>query len=139
MPIQTTDEVLLEALRARMKRQLEKDAERQAISNVINNYSGGESRGGGVMAALGGTKEPEMMPGEDPYDYMVRITKNDKLDPVTNKAKGWDKRVHRYRIKKGEDDPYSFLDGEEFAQLKKKGVKKRGQENNKRGILPGFE
>ena len=100
MPIQTTDEVLLEAMRQRMKRQLDKEEER-TLNNVINNYSGGgSSSGGGVMAQMGGAKDdPEI----DPYDYIVDIQKSDVIDPATGKSTGWNKKVHRYRSEKGSE------------------------------------
>ena len=104
----TTDGVLLEALRQRMKRQLEKEDDK-AMSNIINNYAGGGSNsapsGSGVMSQLGGVSD------DDAYDYYVNIDKNDKRDKKTGKTIGWTKKVTRSRLEKGE------------TPEKKKGVK----------------
>ncbi len=92
-----SDDVLLEAVRKRILKQLEKE---EGSANVTNNmYAGGmdnASHTGGVMSQLGSGQ------GEDPFDYLVDIERDDKRDPETGKVMGWKKKVHRYRVPKGE-------------------------------------
>lgn len=72
--------------------------------SVINNVYGGHATagggGGGVMDRLG----PSMgggEGGEDPFDYLVDITREDlPLNPETGKPGGWKKHVHRHREEK---------------------------------------
>lgn len=104
----TMESEMLELLRARIKRDLERDAAGPIVNNV---YAGGSQeppRGVAERMAAGA--------GEDPFDYRVMIARRDQKDAEGN-PQGWNKMVHRYRVPKDGEDPYADLIG----VLKKKG------------------
>lgn len=91
-----SDKALIRAARKRLLSELGPASrkERAAASrqHVINNIygSGGGAPSGGLMEHLGGSPAAG---AEDPFDYMVDITRE-------NNDKGWTKKVHRYRGEK---------------------------------------
>jgi hypothetical protein len=83
--------------------------EDEAMAHIINNVyggaggHGGAGGGGGVMDRLGGGGGGgSAHDGEDPFDYLVDITREDLpgVSEVTGKPPGWKKKVHRYREEK---------------------------------------
>jgi hypothetical protein len=97
-----TDEMLIEALREKILREIQKEQNAQAITQNI--YGPGQQvQGIPERMQLGPQEE---LP-EDLFDYFVDITREDlpEVNPVTSKPLGWKKSVHRYRTKKGEEPP----------------------------------
>lgn len=90
------DAALIRAARQRLLSELSQP-HAQSAAHVINNYGAGGlmdhlgSSGGG---AGGGHGE------EDPYEYLVDISRRDVTDPASGERIGWDKKVHRHREKK---------------------------------------
>ncbi len=88
----------------------------EAMARIVNNVYGGSGgagfgghSGGGVMDRLGGGNGGGDAPdGEDPFDYLVNITRKDlpDINPATGKPEGWSKTVHRYREPKGDGEPH---------------------------------
>lgn len=95
MPI--TDEVLLDAIRKRYLREIEKETQAANINNIINNSPASAP---GMAAAMGG-----VTPDDD--EYFVDITRTDlpEINPITKKPIGWNKKVRRYKRKPGEEMP----------------------------------
>jgi hypothetical protein len=95
MPI--TDDVLLDAIRKRYLREIEKENQASSINNIINNSPASAP---GMAAAMGGVTP-------DDSDYYVDILREDlpDINPATGKPAGWNKSVHRYKRKPGEDMP----------------------------------
>lgn len=95
MPI--TDEVLLDAIRKRYLREIEKESQAANIQNIINNAPASAP---GMAAAMGGVTPEDA-------EYFVDITREDlpDINPATGKPMGWKKGVHRYKRKPGEPMP----------------------------------
>jgi hypothetical protein len=105
-----SDTALLRAVRQRLLEQVQAKHEAQALTNNIYNSpaTGGHAGAGGVMGELGGGGggvSPGGGNGEDPWDYMVDITRRDlpDINPHTGKPAGWEKTVRRHRTPKGHD------------------------------------
>lgn len=98
------DAALIRAARQRLLAELS-TPQHAAAQRVVNNlYAGGGGGGGGggysggVMDHLGGGAAGPAA-GEDPYDYLVDISRRNVTDP-NGELVGWDKTVHRHREKK---------------------------------------
>ena len=85
---------LVEAARAKLLRELQKEAAAGG-SSVINNYGGGSPVSVKEHMA-GAAVSPQGDPDED-YYVAIRRMANDKG--------GWDKMVRRFKTKKGEKAP----------------------------------
>lgn len=96
------DQMLLEAIRQKMLDDIKQKNAANAIYNIVGG-SGSPSSGSGVGAAMGGLGPMSEAGADDPFDYLVDITRKD-LDETNaqGKPKGWTKTVHRYRTPKGE-------------------------------------
>jgi len=108
-------------IQSAIKRRIIEEINSRAVGNTstINNYAG---NGGSAKSSDGEarTLSERMLSGDDdPFDYKVMIARKDSpnINKSTKKPDGWAKQVHRYRTKKGDDDPYEGL----FEHLKKKG------------------
>lgn len=76
------DEEVKAAVKARILRELQRE-EKQA--QIVNNLYGS----GNLPASSGGLQD-RFSPDEDPFEYLVDITRE-------NTPKGWKKTVHRHR------------------------------------------
>jgi hypothetical protein len=107
-----SDAALIRAARKRLLSELEpamKKAESSANhASVVNNvYGGGHGAGdGGLMDRMGGGGSTPAGEGEDPFSYFVDVTRKDlpDINPATGKPMGWEKSVHRYKQKRGEEE-----------------------------------
>lgn len=91
---QVNDQMLLDAIRQRIMRQI---SSQQSISPITNNiYGTGPSGRQGVSENM--AQPQQESGGGDPYEYMVDINRRDIFDPEDPERKiGWDKNVRRYR------------------------------------------
>lgn len=90
------DKALVAAMRKRLLDEI--SSKRSDSSQIVNNVYGSD---GGMGA--GGLRErlaAQDSEGEDPYEYMVDIDREDKLGPDGEKT-GWTKKVHRYKVPTG--------------------------------------
>jgi hypothetical protein len=94
---QIDDEVLLQAIRKRLRDEISQGGR---ASQITNNVYGGGVAGGGVRDQMGGESG-----GEDPRDYFVDIMREDlpEINEATGKPKGWKKTVHRFSTSKKKD------------------------------------
>lgn len=113
-----SDKEIQRAIRRRIIDEINSRAVANHSSTINNNnYSGGSSPKSDSGEAK--TLSERMLSGDDdPFDYKVMIARKDSpnINKSTKKPDGWAKKVHRYRTKKDEDDPYDDL----FDHLKKK-------------------
>lgn len=95
-----TEELLLQAMRKKILREIDREQQASIVNNVYS--GGGATPVGGVMQALGNNSgEEEIDPGM--FDYFVDIEREPAFHNEAGKPEGWKKKVHRYRKPKGED------------------------------------
>lgn len=101
------DDELIQALRQRIKEQIASLGASGSPAS-INNYVGGmPSQPYGITGGMLAQNDSE----PDDSDYFVDISRRDVeplLDEKTGKViqpGGWDKKVHRFKTKKGEEPP----------------------------------
>lgn len=91
-----SDEEMIKAIRKRLMDEIGRSS--GGSERIVNNVYG--SSPSGLVDRLYQDKEVSGDAGEDdPYEYMVDIDREDKLNEAGEKI-GWNKRVHRYRDKK---------------------------------------
>lgn len=120
-----SDKELLKAIKQQVLDNIKSRAQAQ---NVINNYVGGEpsNRPKGESPTLNERMLSAKDEGDE-FNYNVMIGRKDRPD-----GEGWDKKVHRYRLKPGEADPYDDI----FEHLKKKaGILKEAKQPKKKQSL----
>lgn len=90
-----TDQALLAAVRKRLMDEIAGGRSSEA-ERIVNNVYGAMPAGGLTERLYQGE-----MGGEDPYEYLVDIDREDVRDPETGEKTGWKKRVRRYRERLG--------------------------------------